>query len=201
MTKKIIGVFCGSFNPPLFSHLSLAEQLLNNNDLDKVVFVPVSSRYNKKGLISDEHRYNMLKLVCDKNDKFDVSDIEIRSDVWMRTYDTLSELQKEYPEDEIRLIIGTDNLKELYWWYEIDALLNNFKIIVLARDDDNIDEIIENDNVIFKYKKSFIQSNIPIRTNLSSTYVRNLIKNKKQIKYLLPDEVIDYIYNNNLYMN
>ena len=200
MNKKIIGVFCGSFNPPLFSHLSLAEQLINDG-LEKIIFVPVSSKYNKEGLILDEHRYNMLKLVCDKNEKFDVSDIEIKSDKWMRTFDTLNALSKIYPENEIRLIVGTDNLKELYWWYEIEALLKNFKVIVLARDEDNIEEIINNDKLLYKYKYSFIKSNVSIRTNLSSTYVRSLIKNKKEINYLLPDEIIDYIYKNNLYLN
>ena len=199
MDKEIIGIFCGSFNPPLYSHLFLAEMLLNEG-LNKIIFVPVSSKYNKEGLIPDEHRLNMLKLICDKNDNFEVSDIEIKSDKWMRTFDTLNALQNNYPNSEIRLIIGTDNLKELYWWYEIDALLQNFKVIVLARDEDNIDEIIANDSVISKYKDSFIKTNMNIRTNLSSTYVRNLIKNKKQIKYLLPDEVIDYIKNNNLYI-
>ena len=96
---------------------------------------------------------------------------------------------------------GTDNLKELYWWYEIEALLKNFKVIVLARDEDNIEEIINNDKLLYKYKYSFIKSNVSIRTNLSSTYVRSLIKNKKAINYLLPDEIIDYIYKNNLYLN
>ena len=140
MYKKIIGVFCGSFNPPLFSHFSLAEQLINDG-LDKVIFVPVSSKYNKEGLVLDEHRYNMLNLVCSKNDKFEVSDIEIKSNVWMRTIDTLNYLQSIYSEYEIRLIIGTDNLKELYWWHKIDTLLKNFKVIVLARDEYNIYQI------------------------------------------------------------
>ena len=199
MDKKIIGVFCGSFNPPLFSHLSLAEQLINNG-VDKIIFVPVSSKYHKEGLVSDQHRFNMLKLVCDNNANFEVSDIEINSDKWMRTVDTLKKLHSIYPGDEIRLIIGTDNLKELNWWYEIENLLQNFKVIVLARDEDNIEEIIKNDKVISKYTDSFITSNVSIRTNLSSTYVRDLIKNKKLIKYLLPDEVIDYIYENELYV-
>ena len=199
MDKKIIGVFCGSFNPPLFSHLSFAEELINNG-LKKIVFVPVNAAYNKESLETNEHRYNMLKLICDKNKNFEVSDIEIKSNKWMRTYETLNAIQALYPQFEIRLIIGTDNLKELYWWYEIDSLLKNFKVIVLARDEDIIDNIISNDKLLSRYKNSFVKANTSIRTNLSSTYVRNLIKNKKQIRYLLPDEVIDYIYKNNLYV-
>ena len=199
LDKKIIGVFCGSFNPPLYSHLSLAEELLNEG-LERIVFVPVNAKYKKENLEKNEHRFNMLKIICDKNDSFEVSDIEIKSDKWMRTFETLNIIKNQYPDYEIRLIIGTDNLKELYWWYEIEKLLEEYKVIVLARDEDNIDSIISDSELLSKYKNRFIKTKMPIRTNLSSTYVRNLIKNNKQIKYLLPDEVIDYIQNNNLYL-
>ncbi len=199
MDKKIIGVFGGSFNPPLYSHLSLAEQLLNEG-IDKIIFVPVSSKYNKSGLIEDEHRLNMLKMICEKNDSFEVSNIEMESESQPYTIETLQKIQEMYPNYEIRFIIGTDNLKEVYWWHDVENLLTNFKFIVLTRDEDDFKNIISNDNILSKYKDSFIKANIPITTNLSSTYVRNLIKERKQIKYLLPDEVIDYIYNNNLYI-
>lgn len=201
MDRKIIALFCGSFNPPLFSHFSLAEQLLNSDDnIEKIIFVPVSNKYNKDGLIADEHRFNMLKSVCKKNKKFEVSDIEFNSSRQPYTFETMQAMQKNYPEHEIRLIIGTDNLKELDTWYEIEQLLNRFKVIVLARDEDNIEDIINNHNLLSKYAPSFVKANISVRTNLSSSFVRNEIKNNNSIKYLLPDEVIEYIKNNNLYL-
>jgi len=201
MPNKIIGVFCGSFNPPLYSHLSLAEQIINNDsNIKKIVFVPVSEKYNKNGLISDEHRYNMLNLICENNIHFEVSDIELNSSRQAYTLETLQNLQTIYPDFELRLIIGTDNLKELENWYEIKDLLNRFKVIVLARDEDNIDEIINNHNLLSKYASSFVKSNVSVRTNLSSSFVRDLFKQNKSVKYLLPDEVIEYIKNNNLYI-
>lgn len=201
MNKKIIALFCGSFNPPLFSHFSLAQQLLNSdNNIEKVIFVPVSNKYNKDELILDEHRFNMLNLVCEKNPKFEVSDIEFNSPRQPYTFETLQAMQKKYPNHEIRLIIGTDNLSKLDTWYEIEQLLNSFKVFVLARDEDNIEEIINIHNLLAKYSTSFIKANISIRTNLSSTFVRNEIKNRNSVKYLLPDEIIEYIKNNNLYM-
>lgn len=201
MYRKVIALFCGSFNPPLFSHLSLAEQLLNSDkNIEKIVFVPVSNKYNKDGLISDEHRFNMLNLVCEKNARFEVSDIEFNSSRQPYTFETLQVMQKFYPEYEIRLIIGTDNLKELDSWYEIEHLLNKFKVFVLARDEDNIEDIINSHNLLSKYSSSFVKSNISIRTNLSSSFVRNEVKNHRSVKYLLPDEVIEYIKNNNLYL-
>ena len=201
MNKKIIALFCGSFNPPLFSHLSLAEQLLNSDEnIEKIIFVPVSNKYNKEGLISDEHRLNMLNLVCEKNPRFEVSNIEFNTPRQPYTFETMQTMQNIYPENEIRLIIGTDNLSQLDTWYEIEQLLNRFKVFVLARDEDDIENIIYNHNLLSKYSSSFIKSNISIRTNLSSSFVRNEIKNKNSVKYLLPDEVIEYIKNNNLYI-
>lgn len=201
MNRKIIALFCGSFNPPLFSHFSLAEQLLNNdNNIEKIIFVPVSHKYNKNGLISNEHRFNMLNLVCKNNQKFEVSNVEFNSSRQPYTLETMQIMQEKYPEYEIRLIIGTDNLKELETWHEVEHLLNRFKVIVLSRDEDNAEGIIKNNNLLSKYFSSFIINNVSLRTNLSSTFVRNEIKSKKSVRYLLPDEVIDYIKSNKLYL-
>lgn len=200
MSKEIIGVFCGSFNPPLYSHFSLAQQLLDTL-VSKIIFVPVSSKYNKFGLVPDEHRYNMLKLICDKNPNFEVSNIEFNLPRQPYTLETLTKFQEMYPNSEIRLIIGTDNLKEFESWYKVDVLLEKFKVIVLSRDEDLIDEIVNYNTLLLKYKSSFLSSNSLIRTNLSSTLVRNLINNNKSVKYLLPDEIIDYININHLYCN
>lgn len=201
MNRKIIALFCGSFNPPLFSHFSLAEQLLNNDDnIEKIIFVPVSHKYNKNGLISDEHRFNMLNLVCKNNPKFEVSNIEFNLSRQPYTLETMQIMQEKYPEYEIRLIIGTDNLKELETWHEVEHLLNRFKVIVLSRDEDNAEEIIKSNKLLSKYFSSFIINNISLRTNLSSTFVRNEIKNQHSVRYLLPDEVINYIKNNHLYI-
>ena len=201
MNKKVIALFCGSFNPPLYSHLSLAEQLLNNDDnIKKIIFVPVSHKYNKSELVEDKHRFNMLKLICDKNVHFEVSDIEFNTSRQPYTFETMQMMQQNYPEYEIRLIIGTDNLKELDSWYEIEKLLSEFKIIILGRAEDNIGEIIKNHKLLSKYSSSFIITNISLRTNLSSTFVRNEIKNRHSVRYLLPDEIIEYIKSNKLYL-
>lgn len=201
MNKKIIALFCGSFNPPLFSHFSLAEQLLNSEkNIEKIIFIPVSSKYNKDGLIEDKHRFNMLNLVCKTHPKFEVSNIEFNMPKQPYTFETLQAVQKLYPNFEVRLIIGTDNLKEFNTWYEYQKLLTQFKVYVLARAEDNISGIIAQDSSITNYSSSFIKANISVRTNLNSTFVRNEIKNGNSVKFLLPDEIIDYIKNNNLYI-
>ena len=120
MGNKEIVVYGGCFNPPLNSHFGLAEQLLNEyENIEKVVFVPVnddyrnSSFYDKELIISAEDRYNMLKLVCDKNDRLDVSRIEIDEGRQLNTYETLERIQVIYPENKISFLMGSDNLKSL----------------------------------------------------------------------------------------
>ncbi len=199
MSKKNIGVFCGSFNPPLYSHFSLAEQLLNEG-LDKIIFVPVSTKYNKENLALDKHRYEMLKLVCNKNPNFEVSDIEFNLPKQPYTIETLLKLQDKYPECEIKLIIGTDNLRQFESWHNVEYLLQKFKVIVLSRNEDNIEEIISQSKLLSAYRSSIIESHSKIKIYLSSSMVRNLIKEGKSVRYLLPDEIIDYIKKNNLYI-
>lgn len=198
--KKILAVFGGSFNPPLNSHFSLAQQMVNEyENIEKVIFVPVNSKYEKKGLIENEHRYNMLKLVCDKNENFIVSDIELVQNRQLYTLETLELLQNKYSEYEICFTLGTDNLKEFSTWNEHEKFVSKFKILVLERDEDDMDKIIEKDEFLKNNKYAFIKLKENIRSNISSTFVREKIKRKKSIRYLTPDEVYYYIKENNLY--
>ena len=198
--KKILAIFGGSFNPPLNSHFSLAQQIVNEyENIEKVIFVPVNSKYQKEGLLENEHRYNMLKLVCNKNSDFIVSDIELKQQKQLYTIETLELLQKEYPNNILCFTIGTDNLKGFSKWESADKLVNKFKILVLERDEDDMNEIIEKDNFLLEHKKSFIKLKRNIRSNISSTFVREKIRRGKSIRYLTPDEVYYYIKENNLY--
>ena len=199
-TKKQLLVFGGCFNPPLNSHFSLAEQILNEyEEIEKILFVPVNSKYQKPGLVSNEHRYNMLKLVCDKNERFEVSKIEIDKGRQLFTVETLRELKEIYSEYEIAFTTGSDNLAELDTWETADELVKEFRIYVIERGDADIDAIIESNEFLKNNKESFIKVKKNIKTNLSSTYVRGKIKEGKSIKYLAPEEVIEYIKQNNLY--
>lgn len=198
--KKVLAIFGGSFNPPLNSHFSLAEQMLTEyENIEKVIFVPVSTKYNKKGLLSNEHRYNMLKLVCDKNEKFEVSDIELIQEEQLDTFKTLELMQRQYPDYTLYFTMGTDNLKEIFKWTFAEELVSSFKFLIIERDEDNMDEIINNNDFLMKHKDSFLKVKENIRSNISSTFVREKIKRGKSIRYFTPDEVYNYINENNLY--
>lgn len=200
MKDKQIVIFGGSFNPPLNSHFSLAEQIVNEyRKVEKIIFVPVNSCYQKLDLISNEHRYQMLKLVCDKNEKLEVSRMEIDSTRPLYTIETLRKFKALYPEYEIAFIMGSDNLKELHGWKEAQELVKSFPIYVLERDKDNIEEIIQADDFLKENESSFIKAQNSITTNLSSTFVREKLKKYKSIRYLIPDEILFYIKENNLY--
>ena len=200
MEKKKIIIFGGAFNPPLNSHFSFAEQILNEfKDAEKVIFVPVNSLYQKNGLIENEHRYQMLKLVCDKNDRFEVSKIELEQERQLFTIETLRILQKQYSNYEIYFTMGSDNLKELETWKKSTELVEEFKFLIIERDKDCAKDIVKNSKFLKQYKEKFIKVNTQIHSNLSSTFVRNEVKNGRSIRYLTPDEVIKYIEQYQLY--
>lgn len=200
MAENQIVIFGGSFNPPLNSHFSIAQDLLNEyKEINKVIFVPVNSKYEKPGLINNEDRYNMLKLVCDKNKKFDVSRVEIDSQRPLYTIETLNYFDKKYPNNEILFLMGSDNLKEFPTWNGADKICEKYKSYVFRRDDDDIKNIIEKDEFLSKNKNSFVAVSNNILNNFSSTYARKIIKEDKSIRYLAPDEVVNYIEKHKLY--
>lgn len=198
--RKQIIVFGGCFNPPLNSHFSLAEQMIAEySEIEKIIFVPVNSQYEKIDLIENEHRYQMLKAVCDKNEKFEVSRIEIDSERQLYTVETLHKLQEEYTDYEVAFLTGSDNLKTLDTWKKVDELTRDFKMYILERDNDCMEEIIENNELLKKHRQALIKAKDTIKSNLSSTFVREKIKAGKSIRYLTPDEVISYIKEHQLY--
>lgn len=195
-----IGVFGGAFNPPHNFHFSVAQEILNNDkDFSKIIFVPVGDKYKKEGLISAEHRFNMLKGVCDSNKKFEVSRIEIDETEQLKAFQTLDKLSKVYSTAKLYFIIGTDSLKTLDTWANLDYLLSNYSFLVYRRGDDNFYEILNSLPEIQKYKSNIIFADNKIYSNLSSSYIREEVKNGNKLNYSLPKEVIDYIENNNLY--
>lgn len=199
MSHKAIVLYGGSFNPPANSHICLAQDILDKyEDIEKIIFMPVSNLYKKEGLIDNEHRYNMLKLICDYNAKFEVSRIEIDNERQLYTIETLEILKEQFPNHNIYFTIGTDNLKELNTWKRPDELMAKYKILVLSRDEDNIDEIIEKDDLLKQYKDSFIKVDNE-KINISSSQIRDKILKKEDVKALLPKVVYEYIEANSIY--
>ncbi len=198
--KNTIVIYGGSFNPPLNSHFSIAQQVINEyEEVEKIIFVPVNKTYPKEDLEENKYRYDMVKMITDKNKNFEISDIDFKQDYSMNTVDVLDEIQKEYKDKQLCFLTGSDNLKYISKWDGGKELLKKYKILVIERDKDNINEIIDNDEVLQFYKANIMKLKEGIKSNYNSTYVRNQIKNKKNVRYLMPDEIYKYIKNNNLY--
>lgn len=190
MKNNVIAIFGGSFNPPTVAHIDLAKQILKNiENVEKVIFVPVSTKYNKDGLAPDEDRFDMLKTICEGIEKLEVSSIELDSDRQLYTIETLEKVQKQNPNCKVLFILGTDNLKEIETWHTSNKLLENFKVLVLERDNDVMEDIIENNKFLKQYKNTFIKLKSIERIDLSASYIRELIKNEKSITGMVPKEI------------
>lgn len=190
MNKTGIAVFGGSFNPPTVAHIDLAKQILNKIDeIEKVIFVPVSTKYNKSGLAPDEVRLEFLKKICQNYSNIDVSDIELKSPKQPYTIETLRCIKEKYQDKNIYFVIGTDNLKELETWHEPEKILTEFKIIVLERDQDNAEQIIQNSPFLNRFKTSFVKMDNIQKIDLSSSFVRSQVKTEKPIKGLVPEVI------------
>lgn len=191
-----IAIFGGSFNPPHNMHFNIAQELIRLNYVNKVIFVPTGNRYSKPDLLDSKYRLDMLKIICRKSDKLIVSDFETQNN-FVYTYETLDYFKSIYPDDEIFFVLGTDNLVELKTWKKSDYLLSQFKFLVIKREGQNIDEVI---NSFGKYGNNIIVTTIPM-VNISSTIIRKMLKeNKDDVHIFLDDKVIKYIYKNNLYI-
>ena len=195
-----IGFFGGSFNPPTNAHISLAKKALEECNLDKVIFVPMGDSYKKKDLVPASHRYNMLKIICDANESLEVSDLEINIDKEMYAIDAFKLIEDKYKFDDIYFIMGADNFINITKWKESETLTNNYKYIVLDRENIDINKYInDNENLKTHINQIKIIKNEEFK-NHSSTELRSRLKKKKSNdKNKLPREVLEYIAINNLY--
>ena len=189
-----IGIFGGSFNPPHNMHKNIALNLIKNQYLDRVIYVPTGNKYNKRGLVNQNDRYNMVRLMIEGYNNLDVSNYEFNKLTY--TYETLDYFRNIYQNDEIYFICGSDNLKEITSWKRYDYILKNYKIIVIKRNDDDMDKII---NKLLIYSKNIIYVN-DIENSVSSTLVRENL-NRNNNEYLIQNmdtKVIKYIKNNSI---
>jgi len=187
-----IGIFGGSFNPPHKIHQKIANYLVKNNYLDKVIFVPTGSNYKKTYLASEQDRYNMLKLMIGNVSYLDISTYEFGK--LTHTYQTLDHFKKHYKDDEIYFICGSDNLKEIKTWKRYQYILSNYKLLVIRRNGESITDILSE---LKSYQDNIIVID-DIKSSLSSTSIRKRFKDDKK---LVKDENIDskvfeYIKNN-----
>lgn len=187
-----IGIFGGSFNPPHKIHQKIANYLVKNNYLDKVIFVPTGSNYEKPYLASEQDRYNMLKLMIGNVSYLDISTYEFGK--LTHTYQTLDHFKKHYKDDEIYFICGSDNLKEIKTWKRYQYILSNYKLLVIRRNGESIIDILSE---LKSYQDNIIVID-DIKSSLSSTSIRKRFKDDKKLVKdgNIDSKVFEYIKNN-----
>ena len=191
-----IAIYGGSFNPMHIGHEKIVDYVLKNLDMDKIIIIPVGiPSHRENNLEQSNTRLKICREIFKNNKKVEVSDIEIKSEKKSYTYDTLLKLIEIYGKDnEFFEIIGEDSLKNLKTWKNYKELLNLCKFIVFRRKDDKntkIDsEFLNNKNIIILENEYY---------NISSTEIRNKVKNgeditglvNKKVKNLIEKEYID----------
>ncbi len=183
----MVGLFIGSFNPITNAHIEICELL--KNDFEKIVLVPVNSK--DKYLVSIKDRINMLSILTKKYKFLEISDI--MKNYSYLNYRIIDLLKQEY--GNLNIIMGSDLLEKLDTFDNYVYLLENYNFCIISRDD-NVANLIN--NKFLKYKDKFIVFNY--HNNTSSTMVREYLKNNKDTKNILDNDVLNYIKENNLYI-
>jgi nicotinate-nucleotide adenylyltransferase len=189
-----IGLYFGTFNPIHIGHLIIANHLAEYSGLDQIwmVVTPHNPLKNKQTLLDDYQRLQLVFLATEDYPKIKPSDIEFKLPQPNYTVNTLAHLQEKYPQHIFSLIMGEDNLKSLHKWKNHEVILQNYEIYVYPRISSG------EDNLTFKNNPKIHVIDAPV-VEISSTFIRENIKNKKNVQPLLPSKVWEYIDHNNLY--
>ncbi|WP_300433819.1 nicotinate (nicotinamide) nucleotide adenylyltransferase [Christiangramia sp.] len=193
MNRKI-GLFFGTFNPIHTGHLIIANHMAEFSDLEEIwlVVTPHNPHKNKSSLLENHHRLEMVYKACEGYDKLKPSNIEFDLPQPNYTVNTLAHLQEKFPTNEFCLIMGEDNLKSFHKWKNSEVIVENHEIYVYPR--------IAPGEVAAKYQEHVKITRVaaPI-VEISSTFIRQAIKESKNVRPLLDKKVWEYIDLMNFY--
>ncbi|WP_160721815.1 nicotinate-nucleotide adenylyltransferase [Bacillus sp. USDA818B3_A] len=186
---KKVGILGGTFDPPHYGHLLIANEVQSALELDKIWFMPNHEPPHKKKpeSVEDEDRLHMLELAIAENANFSIQPIEMDRKGPSYTVDTMKILHTEYPDHQFYFIIGADMIEYLPKWHDIDILVNLVQFVGVKR------------------KSYSHQTDYPVlyidvpAIDVSSSMIRDRVKKGQSVRYLLPDSVIDYIEEKQLY--
>lgn len=198
---RSVGILGGTFNPVHVGHLMIAEKAREQFHLDEVLFLPSGIPYMKdqKEVLPGHIRSEMVKLAIEDNPFFDISTMESEKESVSYTYETLMTLHDKNPNTDYYFIMGADNLWSVEKWKNPGQIFANCHILVAARNDKSTADL-EKQAAYLKETYgaviSLLQTN---HIEISSSMIRNLIREGKSIRYLVPEPVYDYIIIHRLY--
>lgn len=186
-----IVLYFGSFNPIHHGHLIIATHTLNEVTCDEVWFVVSPQNPLKKAasLLNENHRLHLVNLAIENEPKLRATNVEFNLPRPSFTIDTLTYLKEKYPQHQFSILLGGDSYSNISKWKNYESLLHDFHIYIYNRP--GFETNIEGERDI-----KILQAPL---LDISSTYIRKLIKEKKNIRFLLPETVRNYIEDNNYY--
>lgn len=195
-----IGLFGGTFDPIHIGHMILMENVINNLDLDKIYVLPNSNPphklENKKTALN--LRLKMVNEAIKDNPKLEINDYDYRDNEIHYTFNTINYFKKSYPNDEFFFIMGEDSFLDIEKWKNYKEILKE-NLIIFKRYSNKNFSLISKINQVRKYNKNiYLIDNMAL--DISSTLIRNLVKENKSIRYLVNDEVINIIKEEKLYV-
>jgi len=187
-----VGLFFGSFNPVHAGHLVIANYIQQYTDLDEVWFVlsPHNPHKQKKSLTDPRLRLEMLHIAIRDYPGFRLSDIELFLPQPSYTAVTLAHLQEKHPAHRFSLIMGSDNLATLHKWFNAEAIIRHHRILVYPRPG--------SEHTSTPTGAEIIRVDAPLM-EISSSMIREAIRQGKQLPFFLPEKVFDYIQKEQIY--
>jgi nicotinate-nucleotide adenylyltransferase len=189
-----IGIFGGTFDPPHLGHLVVVEAVSEQLNLERTLFIPAAIPPHKTGrkVSAPAHRVEMTRRAIADNPRFDLSEIEISRKGESYTVDTLNELRGLSPQEEFFLIIGADELIDFHTWKSPSKILECSQVVVLNRLGSDLSRV--EDRLI----RRVVFVDVP-NIEISSTEIRERVREGKSIKYLVPASVEEYILHVGIY--
>lgn len=186
-----IGLYFGSFNPIHTGHLIIANHIIAHTEIDKVWFVvsPHNPLKEAHSLLNEYDRLHLVNLAIEDNSKFRGSNVEFHLPKPSYTIDTLTYLTEKFPLERFSVIMGSDSFQNIHRWKNFEQLVAHYSFIVYNRPGFEVKETHGANITVLK---------APL-LDISATYIRNEVKEKRSIRYLVPDAVREYIESNNYY--
>lgn len=190
---KKIGIYSGSFNPIHHGHVMLANYLVEFSDLDELWFVVSLQNPLKKkeDLLDDDERLKMVQLAVGDDPRFCVSDIEMHLPTPSYTINTLAALSEQYPDCQFVFICGMDSLQNFRNWREYQKILDNYELLVFPREGYDGGDLVDYPSV------SILKTPI---LEISSTFIRQCIKEGRDVRHFMPEKAFNYLMQNRFYM-
>ena len=194
-----IGLFGGSFNPPHLGHLHLAEVLQQTLMLDKVLLIPAKKPPHKsdKAYAPAEDRLKMCQIMAETHDWLHTSDFELRQEQVSYTYYTAKYFKETYPDDKFFLLVGSDMLTSFTEWFRWQEILQMVSLACIAREQNEYENIVPCAEKLRQTGEIYLV-NAEIFT-VSSTKIRDMLRKNQNCSCYLPEKIVKYIKERNLY--